>query len=324
MAKSDPIESALNALSELRNEATTEIAVKEMRSYLGNRSNLVVAKAAKIAGELNLSQLIPDMVAAFGRLIKDAPRLDKRCAAITEIAIALYELDYTEPEVYRRGLHHIQKEASFGPPVDTAAALRGICAQGLLRTRDRDALADVVSLLVDPEPPARLGAVRALASNGGEAGVLLLRLKVLTGDTEPEVLGDCFSGLLAAAPEASLGFVAPYVDNGIETTAEAAIWALGGSRLPAAVDVLRKKWERTLDSNTRKVLIAALAASRLPESFEFLCSQLETASRQSAEDILTALAPYAGNDSLKQAAAAALKERGDATLLNAFRREFSL
>jgi len=322
MAKSDPVEKALNALSELRHASSPEAAGKELRPYLANRSNLVVAKAAKIAGELRATELIPALVAAFERLMKDPQKLDKRCAAVTEIAGALYEMDYSEPEVYRRGLRHVQMEASFGPPIDTAAALRGMCAQGLLRTRYRDAMSEVVQLLVDREPPARLGAVRALALNGGEAGLLLLRLKVLTGDEEPEVLGECFSGLLTAAAEQSLAFVAKYLDDKDEATVEAAIWALGQSRLPAALEVLKEKWERTVARDVRKVLLAALAASRLQEALDFQCSLLRSANARTAGDVLEALAPYAASESIRHAVTAAVQERGEAHLMAVFNQHF--
>lgn len=323
MAKSDPVEKALNAVGELRHTNSPEKVAKELRPYLANKSNLVVAKAAKIAGELHATELIAELAAAFERLMKDPQKLDKRCAAVTEIVGALYEMDYSEPGTYLRGLRHVQMEGSFGPPVDTAAALRGMCAQGLLRTRYRDAMTEVVQLLVDREPPARLGAVRALALNGGEAGVLLLRLKVLTGDKESQVLGACFSGLLAAAPEQSLPFVAKYVDDEDEATAEAAIWALGESRLPGAVDVLKKKWERTLSRDIRKILLAALAASRLEEALEFLYSQLRTAHVRIASDVLEVLAPYAGNESIRRAVAEAVQQRGEAAVTAAFREHFA-
>jgi hypothetical protein len=323
MPKSDPVEKALNALGELRYSSSPEAVAKELRIHLANKSNLVVAKAAKITGELHATELISALVAAFERLMKDPQRLDKRCAAVTEIVSALYELDYCEPEVYLRGLRHVQMEASFGPPVDTAAPLRGMCAQGLLRTRCRDAITEVLPVLVDHEPPARLGAVRALALNGGDAGVLLLRLKVLTGDSEPEVLRECFSGLLAAAPECSLAFVAKYVDDEDEMTVEAAIWALGESRLPSALEILKEKWERTVDREARKILLAALAASRLQEALDFLCLQLRTANSRTANDVLQALAPYAGSESIRKAVAAAVQEREEASVTAAFNERFS-
>jgi hypothetical protein len=322
MSKSDPIETALDRLGELR-LAPPEDATKELRTYLGNRSNLVVAKAAKIAAELRLSALIPDLVASFHRFMKNPQQLDKRCAAVTEITGALYEMDYREPEIYLKGLRHIQKEASFGPPIDSAAALRGMSAQGLVRTSYADALAEMVQLLVDPEPPARLGAIRALASNGGDTGVLLLRLKVLSGDAEPEVIGESFAGLLAAAPERSLSFVASYVDDEDEATSGLAIWALGESRWLPAFEVLKEKWERTVDRASRKVLLAAMAAMRVEESIEFLRSQLETASSQTACDVVVALAIYKGNESVKQSIGGIVHRRGDRRVIEMFEQEFA-
>jgi len=322
MSKNDPIESALNAISQLRSETSSERVVKQLRPYLANRSNLVVAKAAKVAGELRVAPLVPELVKAFDRFMTDPAKLDKRCAALTEIVAALYELDYPEPDVYLRGLHHVQFEPSFGEPVDAAAALRGMSAQGLLRTPYPKRMEEVLPLLVDPQPAARLGSVRALATNGGDAGLLLLRLKVLTGDRETDVLAECFSALLAADPEQSLSFVAAYTDNEEETTAEAAIWTLGESRLPAAFEALREKLERTTYAGTREVLLSAMAASRLPEALEFLYSQLRSGSLQTATDVVEALAPYAASETITEAVRSAVKRRGDKSLLESFSRQF--
>ncbi len=282
----------------------------------------MVAKAAKLAGELRLSGLIPDLVAAFDRLWVNPAKLDKRCAATTEIVNALYELDYTEPDIYLRGIRHVQKEASFGPPVDVAAKLRGMCAQGLLRTRSADGMAAAVDLLVDPEPPARLGAVRALGSNGGEAGALLLRLKVLAGDEDPEIIGECFTALIAAGKEQAVPFVAGYMEADDEVIAEAAIWALGQSRQTAALAVLKEKWERTVERSVRKVLIAALAASRQEEAVDYLVLQLRSADIRTAEDILTALSNYAGAESQRQLVAAAVQERDEPAVTKLFKQHF--
>ena len=321
MSKSDPIEGALNAIGELRG-SSSERLTQELPKYLKHRSNLVVAKAAKLAGELRVSQIVPDLVNAFDRLMKDPAKLDERGAALTEIVAALYELDYLEPNLYRQSLRHVQREGSYGPPVDTAAKLRGISAQGLLRTRHPRRLEEVLPLLVDLEPAARLGAVRGLATNGGDAGLLLLRLKVLTGDADPDVLGECFSALLSAVPEQSLPFVVPFIDSDSESTAEAAIWALGETRLQAALDVLREKWERTLDRDMRKVLVSAIAASRLPQSLDFLYAQLRQANLQTATDVLETLAPYAASEAITRAVHSAIEERGQKSVMESFRQQF--
>lgn len=322
MAKSDPIERSLDRLGELRRADASETVVQEVREFLQNRSNLVVAKAAKVARELQMKALVPDMVSAFNKLMADAPRRDKRCAATTEIVSALYELNYEDPAPYFTGLKHVQMEASFGPPVDEAAKMRAVSAQGLVRTRHPDALAEVMQLLVDREPAARIGAVRALAVNGGEAGILLLRLKVLTGDAESAVLGECFSGLLAASPVKSVPFVAKYVDSEDSDVAQAAMLALGESRLPAAYDVLREKWSRTAGMSAKKILLASMAASKLEEAIAFLISLVETESTTTAVAVVEALSIYSRNDRVRKSVNDAVVARRDQTLAGHFKREF--
>ena len=321
MPKIDPIEQALDRLSALKSLTIDPAILDELRAFLRNRSNLVVAKAAKIVGQRHLTDLLADLVAAFHKLMADAPRLDKRCAAVTEIVTALYEMDYSEPDVYRQGLRHVQMEPSFGLPVDAAAHLRGLCATGLVRTRDRDAMADVVALLVDPEPPARIGAVRALATNGGDAGALALRLKVLTGDREPEVLAECFSGLLTSPSESVTNFVARYADSEDAAIAEAAILALGSSRSPQAFHVLKKKWDSTRGGPLKKVLLLALSTSRNEEALNFLLGLLETAPLSVAAEVLAALAAQRPSESIRATIHSALNRRADRSLLESFRRD---
>jgi HEAT repeat protein len=322
MAKSDPIERSLDRLGELRRADASETAVQEVREFLRNRSNLVVAKAAKVARELQMKALVPDMVSAFNKLMADAPRLDQRCAATTEIVSALYELNYEEPAPYFTSLKHVRMEASFGPPVDEAAKLRAVSAQGLVRTRHPDALAEVMQLLVDREPAARIGAVRALAVNGGEAGILLLRLKVLTGDAESVVLGECFSGLLEASPVKSVPFVAKYVDSEDSDVAQAAMLALGESRLPAAYEVLREKWSRTAGVPAKNILLASMASSKLEEAIAFLVSLVETESVPTAVAVVEALSIYSRSERVRKSVNDAVLARRDQSLADHFKREF--
>jgi hypothetical protein len=322
MAKADPIEHALDRLGELRTAEASDSVVEEIRGFLRSRSNLVIAKAAKVARELRIAVLVPEMLAAFDNLMTNAPKLDKRCAATTELLTALYELDYEDPAPYLKGLKHVQLEGSFGPPVDEAAKLRALSAQGLLHTRYSEALLEVVPLLVDREPAARIGAARGLAANGGEAGALLLRLKVLTGDSEPAVLGDCFGGLLASAPDKSIAFVARYLDAKDDAVAEAAMLALGESRLGAAYDALREKWERSVGSPARKTLLGAIASSRLDDAVTFLVSLVESANAQTAGDAVEALTIYRHSERVTNKVREALAARGDKRLMDRFAQAF--
>lgn len=322
MKTPDPTEQALDRLSALRSQAEGPAVAQELKAFLKNRSNLVVAKSSKMAGQLHISDLASDLVAAFHRLMKDPAKMDKGCSATTEIVAALYEMDYVEPEIYLIGIHHVQMEGSFGPPVDAAAKLRAWSALGLARTRSRNALDEIVSLLVDPWPDARVGAVRALAANGGETGALLLKLKMLTGETEPDVLAECFSGLLEVAPERSLPLIAQYADDEDTAVAEAALLAIGQSRRPEAFSFLQKKWETSAGSPLRKILLLSIAMVRSEEAIDFLVSLLDTCAAKAANDVLAALAIFRENENVRTSVGAAISRRNDKTLSEAFRAQF--
>lgn len=293
----------------------------EFKAFLKNRSNLVVAKAAKVACQARATDLVPDLVAAFHRLMQNPAKLDKGCAATTEIVNALYELDYVEPEIYLQGIHHVQMEGSFGPPVDAAAKLRAISALALARTAHPAALDEVVSLLVDEWPDARVGAVRALAVNGGPAGALLLKLKLLTGDSEPDVLAECFSGLLTAAPERSLRLVEGFVDSEDIAVAEAALLALGASRLAAAFDLLKARWE-TAASALRKTVLLAIAMVRSDCAIEFLLALLAKCSVATAKDVLAALALFRDNEKVRSRVESVVVSRKEKSVSKIFEQQF--
>jgi HEAT repeat protein len=321
LKKPDPVEQALDRLAVLKNEAVGPSVVTELKTFLKNRSNLVVARAAKTIGQIHATELAPELVAAFHRLMENPSKLDKGCAAAMEIVSALYELDYVEPEIYLLGIHHVQMEGSFGPPVDAAAKLRGISALGLARTRHPAALDEIVSLLVDEWPEARIGAVRALATNGGSAGALLLKFKILTGEKDPDVLVECLSGLLAAA-ERSLPFVGSLMDSGDTNLAEAALLALGSSRLPGALSLLTSKWERAAAGPLRKIVLMAIAMVRSDAAIEFLLTLLAESTSAIAKDVIAALALFRDNERVRGQVESVVTRRNEKSVDEAFRQTF--
>src|SRR5579862_135441 len=106
--------------------------VAELRTALRDRNNFLVSKAAAIAGELGIRELIPDLAAAFERFLRDPAKSDPQCWAKNAIAKALKDLNYHEPDFYVRGLKHIQLEPVWGGQEDSAAALRGACVLALV------------------------------------------------------------------------------------------------------------------------------------------------------------------------------------------------
>jgi HEAT repeat protein len=322
LKKPDPVEQALDRLTVLKNEAGGPPVVAELKVFLKNRSNFVVAKAAKVACQARATELVPELMAAFHRFMENPSKLDKGCAATTEIVGALYELDHVEPEVYLIGIHHVQMEGSFGPPVDAAAKLRAISALALARTRHPAALDEIVSLLVDKWPEARIGAIRAMAVNGGSAGALLIKLKILTGESEPDVLAECFSGLMVAAPERSLPLIAGFIDSEDIAVAEAALLALGSSRLPAALDLLKARWERTVGDPLRKIVLLAIAMIRSDAAIEFLLALLGECTPAVAKDVIAALAFFRNNERVRGQVESVVARRDEKSVTEIFRQEF--
>jgi hypothetical protein len=234
----------------------------------------------------------------------------------------LITLDQSAARVYFAGLKHVQMEGSFGPPVDAAAELRGLSAQGLARMGHPEALQECVNLLVDQEIAARSGAVRAIADSGSQEGVLLLRLKALVGDSNLEVTAECFAGLLRLAPAPSVEFVADFARRGSDDLAEAAAFALGETHLAAAFPVLRRLWEETARPERKRTLLLAMAMLRLDEAFEFLYERLEQDSERTAANAVSALAIYSRDDAVRSRVEATIAKRKSAALKSEFEREF--
>jgi len=295
---------------------------RDLAPLLLHKSNHVIAAAANTAERLEASGLAQDLVDSFLALMRDPAKRDPGCKALLAIAKALAAIDHHAAQVYFAGIRHVQMEGSFGPPVDTAAGLRGVCAQGLARMLHPDALEECVTLLADREPAARAGAVRAIADTGSREGVLLLRFKALTGDASTEVMSECFTALMRMAPAPSLAFVGQFLYDGAEEIAEAAAFALGESHLTAAFELLRKSWEATADPERKRTLLLAIAMLRLDDSLEFLLTRVSEDSERPASDAIAALGLYARDETVRARVKSCVEKRSSPRLRAAFTREF--
>lgn len=305
--KNDPIQSALALLDEIA--LHTPEGRKQMAKALAAKSNLVAAKAARIAGEAQLTELAGDLVAAFDRFLKRGAETDKGCAATKAIARALFNMDYDEPDLYLNGMRHVQMEPTYGGSVDTASELRAMCAMGLANTRYAGKLRAFVDLLVDREWQARSGAVRALATAGSEAALLLLRFKALTGDREPEVIADCFSGLLSAEGAEAVSFVASFATSRDKEIREAAILALGASRRADAIDWMKQRFGEIADAETRKCILLSLATSRTDGAIEFVIEVIRNGSSLASQLALSAMEINRGDRAIQERVEEALRLR---------------
>ncbi len=126
-----------------------------------------------------------------------------------------------------------------------------------MRLNYRDVLLLLVDLLADEEKPARVAAAQALGATGAAAAIPLLRFKVHAGDSEPEVIAECFNALIGMAPADSIPFVAGFLtppprQKGDDAIQEAATLALGESRRPEALAPLKDFCEKPSPAPCRK------------------------------------------------------------------------
>jgi hypothetical protein len=274
-------------------------------------------------GEFELFDLRSELVAGFDRFLKDGARTDRGCSAKTAIVQALESLSVPEGAVFLAGIRYVQMEGSFGPPVDTAPGLRAASAMGLVHMNHPDAILEIVSLLVDREADARVGAVRALASSGRPESVPLLRLKAMQGEPSVDVMGECFRALMAIAPGTSVEFIAGYLNSSNAAVADAAALALGESHQPDAVESLIKRWGVRPPEMLWRALVTALTLARTDNAFEFLFSRIETATETVAAEVISALAAYRHDDRIRIRVATLVESRNEKAMREAFDNTFA-
>ena len=189
MIKLRGADAKLARLRQLRTEAHSAQTNEELRSFLGDKSNLVVAFAAEIVGARVLADLSSDLVMAFQRFMIAPEKLDKGCRALTAIVGTLNKIEYGKADVFLRGVVHRQ-EPIFGTTNDMAGQLRGSSAFGLVRVNYRDAVLVLAFLLLDRDIKARTAAVQALGETRMATAFPLLRFKTRVGDKDPEVTAE--------------------------------------------------------------------------------------------------------------------------------------
>ena len=247
---------------------TLEAQALIQAALLGN-NNYLAAQAAGLVGRKQIEALLPDLLTAFDAFM-DSPARDKGCQAKTAIVKALNELNSYEDQLFLQGVRYHQMEPVYGGQADTAADLRSQCLLALLRIGYSNVLFEAVNLLQDSELQARITAVSALVAIGNETAELLLRFKCLAGDPDPKVLDNCFVGLLQINLDRSLPFVAQFVSQDDELTAESAAMALGETSDARAFQRLHEIWSTTVSEEKRTMLILPIALTRQEAAFHFL------------------------------------------------------
>jgi HEAT repeat protein len=299
----------LERLSALRSLADREALADELRRALGDPVNVIVARAAKLAGELELDSLIPDLLKHFDRLFIDPVKKDPQCWGKNALAKALKDLKHEESVLFLRGARHVQMEPVWGGEEDTAPTLRGACAMALVQCRDitrDDTFRVLVETVSDRIATVRSDAVHALQQMAGIEASLLLRLKGRVGDKEPHITGEVLEAILALEGVGGLDFVAAFLTHRDEEVQDEAALALGASRLPEAVEILIQRWK----SRPVLTLLRAIGISRGQRAVDFLLDVVRAGREQAARAALEALELYRSDDAMAGIIDQAARESG--------------
>ncbi len=313
----------MEALDALKGQKLDPAAIALVKKSLANRSNFLVAKAARLAEENQLEDLVPDLLAAYDHFFVNAEKSDPQCWAKNAISRALPRLGCREKQVYLRGLSHFQWEPTWGGKSDSAGTLRANCAHALVACEgvtNQDVLLLLVDRLVDPDKSVRVETVRAVAQIGELAApVLRLRAQVRpTGEQEdPEVLGACFAALLSIEGEPAIEFVARFLEAGDDAAGEAA-FVLAETHSPVALAALLARQRSGAEPWFAGVLLSAIALTRLPTATDFLLGMIEREERE-APAAIEALARLAPGAELRERLETAVQETGSSRLLKALR-----
>jgi HEAT repeat protein len=310
-AKRQTADEKIEALSAIDASCERHELNATLQKALEDKHFRVVAKAATLVGERSLHERVKDLIAAYARFLHDPIKRDPSCIAKQAISRALVQLDCQDVNFYLEGIRYRQLEPVWGGTADTAIDVRCSCAMGLAASGYTRAVQELTALLNDKEARARSGAARAISCCNPHEAEALLRFKVLIGDEEPEVIAECFTALLAIAAEACLPLVAQYLAGADPALADLAALALGESRHPGAIGLLRAAWDEVyVPEPKRAVLIRAAALHRTEPAFDWLLGIIENGKRAHADIAVDALAVYQRNTKLAERVRQALAKRG--------------
>jgi len=318
MAKRKTTEDKLETLRGLSTAPLTGDGEKLLREAIGSRNRELVTQAAGIVRESGLEGCCGALAEAFAHFVEN-PKKDKGCIAKCALVEALDSLEYEDDEIFFAGLRHIQKEPVWGGQEDTGAGLRAKCAIALARRNLPGVLFHLADLLSDPEAESRRGAIRAITYAGGNEAELILR--VMAGQSSNQAdISESLGGLMECNPERSLPFVARFLDHAEPGVAESAALAMGSSRQPEALEILVRRWEQTVTPQVRDILLLPIALIRSEEALHFLLELLREGHIASAEAALEALAIFRDDDRARSAIGAAVEERDERSLKDAWAR----
>lgn len=305
MAKAKRFETELRAAEALRH-APDPVGI---RAALAHRSGMIAAPAARAVAAHRLDGFEAQMLAALERYYADPVERDPQCLGKLALVTALDELGCGDAAPFLRAARHVQLEPVWGGTQDSAPPLRIRAAQALVRLGHHGVYRLLGDLLVDAVGEVRGAAAQMLGAIGGERAALLLRLRLAVGDKDVDVLADYAGGLLACEGAEAIPLVVTLLDHDDRAVVGGAALALGGSRLPEALEPLLTALRNSTDRQLTRTLVDAIALQRSDATAEVLLGLVAEGDREEAVAAAEGLRLYRDRPAIVERAKAALAVR---------------
>jgi hypothetical protein len=169
-----------------------------------------------------------------------------------------------------------------------------------------------------------MGAARAIGALRQPEGAPLLRLKLLVGDANADVIGECCAALLRLEGESSVEFIVPFLSSDNADIAVQAALALGESRLPKTFQPLCQAWQRQREPAVRESFLICIGLLRSSEACDFLLSLIQSNRLGGASDALKALRSYGNAGELRQRIEATINASGNDRLTKIYQKEWGI
>jgi len=262
------LQKRIDDLNETRDAPDSPELHAALRKALKDRSCHVVAPAADQLARRRVTAALPELLAAFQRFQGRPVKTDPGCVAKLACLRAMDVLGHCDPGVYIAAARLVQLEPAWGPPVDTAAAVRARAALALGCLTAPDGLLVLAELLADPAEAVRRAAIDAVGQHG-EGGAALLALRVRIPDPEQPVAdGEALIALIRLRPDYAIPLFAPELTGDDPARREAVSWALSACREPEALVALVFALDGLVLARDRAPIAAAIAGTRSAAGWE--------------------------------------------------------
>lgn len=282
--KSRSVANRLEAVRRSRLLSSEEKREMLLRALV-DRSNLVVAEAAKALIGAGDSEVATLMIERYTWFAADGPRRDPGCVARWQLITALASYgDRRAAPLFFNAIETVQIEPSGAGLEDMAVGLRGQAALALSQLGLPGALLAISVLLFDDDPKvptapqeapfatllARRMAIQALSNLGDPGAVVALGLKLAYPNEEvPEVLVECMDAIARLDDKAALKLIPPYLSERnpyLVAGAATALAALSAAHLELVLDLLVDACLNQ-SQEAREAIALAIASMRGDDAF---------------------------------------------------------